>query len=113
MIDRQAPSYYRKMSERELLDNVRKMAHLLGWRTYHTHNSQRSESGFTDLVLVKSGEGTGPFRGRVLFRELKTEAGRLTPPQHEWIEALRRANADVAVWRPADWVSGRIKEELR
>jgi len=47
----------------------------------------------------------------VLFRELKTDAGRLTPQQAQVLDELAAAGADAGVWRPRDF--GRIKEELR
>ena len=63
-----------------------------GWMIYHTYDSRRSAPGFPDLVLV---------RERVLFRELKTEKGRLTPAQKEWQDALIEGGADYSVWRPS------------
>jgi len=51
--------------------------------------------GFPDLVLVNT--------GTVLFVELKTETGRLSPDQLRWEEALRMADANYEVWRPSDW----------
>ena len=51
-------------------------------------------AGFPDLVLV---------RERVLFVELKSERGRLTTEQEQWIAVLREAGADVRVWRPGHW----------
>ena len=62
-----------------------------GWKVYHTYDSRRSEPGFPDLVLV---------RDKVLFRELKTEKGRLTVAQEAWGEILTAAGADYEVWRP-------------
>ena len=92
------------MSEDVLLGKVRGMAATLGWLTYHTHDSRRSEPGFPDLVLVK-GE-------RVLYRELKKQSGRVDPAQKAWMGALADAGVDVAIWRPADLLSGAIREAL-
>lgn len=78
-----------------------------GWTLrYHTHDSRRSEPGFPDLVLVH------PRHCWVLFRELKTEKGRTTAKQDEWILGLGLAGLDAGVWRPRDWVSRRIQTEL-
>ena len=63
-----------------------------GWRT----PVQGDGAGFPDLVLAH------PGRGELLFRELKSKRGRLTPAQSAWLETLHAAGADVAVWRPAD-----------
>ncbi len=47
--------------------------------------------GSTDLVIG--------VRGRVLFRELKTEDGRLSPEQIKWHAQARLRGLDVGVWR--------------
>ena len=47
--------------------------------------------GSTDLVIG--------VRGRVLFRELKTEDGRLSPEQIDWHAQARLRGLDVGVWR--------------
>lgn len=93
------------MTERELSEDVRTLADTLGLLAYHTYDSRRSEPGFPDWVIA------GPRR--VLFRELKTEAGRLTLSQVRWGEVLRSAGADYDVWRPSDWMSGRITREMK
>jgi hypothetical protein len=77
--------------QRTVLD----LAKHLGLLVYHPHITIRDEAGFPDLVIV----GT---RG-LLFRELKTEKGRVRPEQNEWIGRLARSGADVAVWRPSQW----------
>jgi hypothetical protein len=81
------------------------------WRIYHTRNSKGSHAGFPDLVLLRP--------PRLIFAELKTERGKLTRAQEDWLEALamvgsmpgesydrawRVAVAPVEpyVWRPAD-----------
>jgi hypothetical protein len=61
-----------------------------GWRTPVSADG----AGFPDLVLV---------RDLVLYRELKSEKGRVRPDQQRWHEALATAGADIAVWRPSDW----------
>lgn len=90
--------------ERDFQAAVLDMARTLGCVAYHTHDSRRSEPGFPDLVIVG-------HRG-VLFRELKTEKGRLSAAQNDWISRLARAGADVAVWRPSDWPHA-IHDQLR
>lgn len=69
---------------------------LYNWHCYHTHDSRRSTKGFPDLVLVH------PSRGLV-FAELKTTTGKVTPEQLTWINELRETGAEAHLWRPADW----------
>jgi hypothetical protein len=84
-----------KVSEKELMRAVVKLAELTGWRVYHTWLSIRSEPGFPDLVLVRP--------PRLVFAELKSEKGELTPSQQAWLEDLGATKAEVYVWRPSDW----------
>jgi hypothetical protein len=93
------------------------LARIYGWRAYHTHDSRRSEPGFPDLVLIRAPE--------LIFAELKTSSGRLSPAQHEWIAMLslveegiaQRAGdppesrlVEVNIWRPSDFdaIHGRL-----
>lgn len=93
MSRRQLDTY---VSEDELLEQVRAVARLNGWLTYHTHDSRRSERGFPDLVMVR--------RGRLVAAELKSERGLLTPDQHAWLTALARVETvEAHVWKPRDW----------
>ncbi len=83
------------MSEAEFQQQVIALARLYRYRVYHTHDSRRSQAGFPDLVLVRG--------KRLLFVELKTDTGRLTPEQYEWMVALLAAGQHFVIWRPADW----------
>jgi hypothetical protein len=93
------------MSENELDEHVRRIiADLPGVLRYHTFDSRKSPSGFPDLVI------TGP--GGVLFRELKTQRGRVTVAQETWLRTLVLAGADACCWRPDDLLTGRIARRL-
>ncbi|WP_309132653.1 VRR-NUC domain-containing protein [Brevibacterium sp.] len=95
------------MTEAELQAMVIDLAKRMGWTHFHTFDSRRSEPGFPDLVLVH------PRQRRVLWRELKSEAGTTSPAQKVWLHNLKVVGEDVDIWRPRDWVSGRIQDELR
>ena len=81
------------MKEKQFQARVVLFAKRHGWLVYHTYDSRRSEPGFPDLVLVKD---------RILYRELKTETGKLTEAQKSWGRAVVKAGGDWAVWRPSD-----------
>ena len=91
------------LSEAQFQSQVRALCRFYGLTAYHTHNSQRSDPGFPDLCIVGS-------KG-ILFRELKTETGRLTAMQKHWISILQAAGQDADVWRPSDL--NRIRHELK
>lgn len=61
--------------------------------------------GWPDLTVV------GP--GGALFRELKQDGRYPTAEQRLWIASLTTAGLDAAVWKVADWDSGRIESELK
>ena len=85
----------RVVTEKEFQSQVITLARACGWMHYHTYDSRRSVSGFPDLVLVRA--------PRLLIRECKTDTGKVTPTQGEWINVLRQCGVDAAVWRPSDW----------
>ncbi|MCQ9367965.1 VRR-NUC domain-containing protein [Brevibacterium sp. 91QC2O2] len=95
------------MSERDFQSQVVTLARALGWHVAHTFDSRRSQAGFPDLCLLHLESG------RLMFRELKRQDGRLRPEQSEWLASALRGGHDVAVWRPSDLVSRRIERELR
>jgi len=84
------------MTEKEFLQQVRDLAKLCGWLTYHTYDSRRSPEGFPDLVLVRGNQ--------IVFTELKSEKGKLRPEQRMWLDALEKVcNVEVYLWRPHNW----------
>ena len=78
------------LSEAQFQRQVIELATLCGYHCYHTFNSRRCAAGFPDLVLARG--------GAVLFVELKTERGRVSNAQRDWIAAT-----GAEVWRPKDW----------
>jgi hypothetical protein len=83
------------VTEAELDAAVRRLCEIYSWKRYHTYRSQRSPAGFPDLVLVKA--------PRIVYAELKSEVGKLTVEQEEWLAALRSVpRAEVFIWRPRD-----------
>lgn len=62
-----------------------------GWRTPVAADGQ----GFPDLVLAHP-------RGRVMFLEVKSRAGRVSLHQRRWLDTLAGAPVTCQVVRPAD-----------
>jgi hypothetical protein len=113
-------------SEREFQAAVIEYAHLNGWLVHHGRAAQvregkwvtpiQGDAGFPDLVMARGHQ--------VVFAELKSEKGTMSPAQKRWIETLKEAadwagfefdfpadppdhtaHRDLAmkVWRPSDW----------
>ena len=90
------------VSEDIFKDAVLRQAKAFGWLRFHPlpamnargrHATfQQGEKGFPDLTLAR--------RGVVIFRELKSNTGRLSPEQEAWGAELGDA---WGVWRPRDW----------
>lgn len=95
-----------KISEADFQSRIMGAAKMHGWRRAHFRRAMNRRgrwetpvagdgAGFPDLVLVR-----GP---RLIFAELKTDTGRTSPAQREWLAALGDTAAEVYVWRPRDW----------
>lgn len=81
-------------------------ARQLGWSLrYHTRYSLGSTAGFPDLVLVRP--------PRLIFAELKSDTGQVSPAQDKWLEALSQVTQapEVYLWRPFD--RGAVLDILR
>ena len=99
-----APQIRARMSENEFQLWVTDLADLYGWRWYHTHDSRRSNAGFPDLVMVRSGV--------LIFAELKSQRGRSTAEQQSWLADLwTRDGVRAYLFRPSDMEA--IEEVLR
>lgn len=98
-------AYAKVMPEAELEENVRDACKHLRLLRYHTLRPKGSPAGFPDDCIV------GP--GGLLFRELKRHGKNPTPEQEAWLYALAEQGVNVGVWRPEDWFTGRIMEELQ
>lgn len=86
-------------SENLWLNQVMQLAVMNGWKVFHPSTHQvgngawRTDGkGFPDLVLAHRERG-------LIFAELKTMAGRLTPHQVEWANHLH-PHVECYVWRP-------------
>lgn len=104
----------RSMKESDLQTGVIDLAHALGWRVAHFRPARTAHgwrtpvaadgAGFPDLVLVR--------RTRIVAAELKSDRGRLSDVQRDWLEALYAAGVETHVWTPAEYPD-RIAEVLR
>ena len=84
------------VSEKELSLMVRQLAKLKGFDVYHTACSMYSDPGFPDLTIAK--------KDRLIFAELKTEKGKLSQAQKDWLELLASTGkCEVFIWRPSSW----------
>lgn len=91
------------LTEAQWQNRVVGLARFYDWLVYHppdnlpatkTGRRQRVTPGYPDLTLVRDTD--------LIFAELKTAKGRVSPDQHVWITALEATSAETYVWRPAD-----------
>ncbi len=94
------------MTEAEWQRRVIDLAQFLGWRVAHFRPARTATGwrtaveadgvGYPDLTAVRG--------GRLLFAELKSESGRVTTTQKEWLSELSSVpGLEVYLWRPSDW----------
>lgn len=100
--------------ERQVLD----LAAIFGFESAHFRPAQTAK-GWRTPVAGSLGKGwpdwffARPRDGRVMWRELKSRTGKVSPDQERVIGILRACRLDAGVWRPADLDSGLIATELR
>lgn len=83
------------VSEKQFQQQVIDLAKLCHWKEYHAWKSFHSPQGFPDLILVRDCV--------ILAVELKSEKGKVSRAQYDWLEALGKAGLKVFIWRPSDW----------
>ena len=95
-----------ELTEKQFEGQVKDLAKLYGWKYYHTWRSIHSPAGFPDCVLVRP--------PRLIFAELKSEKGKVSPAQQEWLTILKDIpNIEVFLWRAEDETIEEILEILR
>lgn len=101
----------KSISEKELSQFVVDLARLLGWKVarWPTWRATGTDPGVPDLLLVRN--------GRLIFAELKTEKGKVSEAQEDWLNdlsvAAMGADVELYIWRPSSWLSGEIEKVLR
>lgn len=97
--------------ERDFQDAVIQLAKLNNWMVHHQRPARtkdgswrtavQGDAGWPDLILVRD--------GRMIIAELKSEKGKLTPGQEDWLRAIddvKLASGGAvqwAIWRPSHW----------
>lgn len=93
------------ISERDFQKQFLQFAKLMGWHRAHFRPGMNQRGswqtavagdgeGFPDVVLV---------RERIVWVELKSDVGRLSPEQVIWRDKLLLAKQEWYLWRPKDW----------
>lgn len=94
-----------RMTERELLAEVVKMAKEHNLLIFHAYDSRKTTGkGFPDLVILGK---------KLIAVELKSQHGGLTPEQVQWKYSLLAANIDFYTWKPQHLTEGTIEEILK
>jgi VRR-NUC domain len=94
----------RGMTENDLQAAIEELCGQLRLTWCHPLSLKGIPKGWPDLVIVS-------WHG-VLWRELKTHTGRLSPEQRAFGEQLRQGGQNWDVWRPLDYLTGQIEREL-
>lgn len=100
-----AAEYAARITEADFQEKVVTLARAKGWLVHHDRRQDLGiggDPGFPDLVLARAGV--------VIFAELKSNTGRQTDSQRQWLgqlaaysEAGCGTSHHVRLWRPDDW----------
>ncbi|GAA1337225.1 VRR-NUC domain-containing protein [Arthrobacter roseus] len=91
----------RAITERRFQSTVQNLMTAYKWKWFHAPDNrpvngriQGVKAGFPDLIAVRG--------QRVIVAELKTETGRVSEDQKEWLFLFDHAGITSYVWRPRD-----------
>ena len=92
-------------TEAQFTDQLIEVGRLLGYKVAHFRPAKTSRGWRTPV----SGDGAGwpdltfAKPGRLIFAELKSKVGKLSPEQTDWLALLEATGAESYVWRPAQF----------
>jgi hypothetical protein len=94
-------------NEAELTKEVIRIAHDYGWLVCRFHRLPVPRAGRTEWRTAVGADGKGfpdltLVRERIVYAELKMKGRYAKPEQRTWIAQLKRAGAEVYVWRDDD-----------
>ena len=94
------------LTEKQFSQQVVDLALTFGWKVYHPWISIHSSAGFPDLTMARE--------ERLIFAELKSEKGKLTEAQAEWLRVLKATGNKVFEWRPHqfDEIAGILQRDV-
>jgi len=94
---------YNHIPERIFTAQIIQLCKAFGWRVAHFRpgmtkrgrwkTAMSGDIGFPDLVMARP--------PRLIFAELKSAKGRISPEQAIWLEYVGRCNVEKYEWRPA------------
>ncbi len=94
-----------EITEREFQDQIIELAKIYKWMIHHDRPAMtgkgwrtaiQGDKGWPDLCLVRD--------ERIIFAETKSETGKLSEEQKEWLDILEATKrCEVYTWRPSQW----------
>ena len=92
------------MNEAEFATAVEDALERFGWQWCH-YRPARTVAGWRTALSGHKGlhDYIATRDGRLLIFELKSDEGRVSPEQATWHCRLKLTEAEIYIWRPADW----------
>ena len=106
--ERVIPEVLKAISEADFQDMISDLAHLCGYKVAHFRKARKKDGswitpvsadgkGWPDLILCND------KRKSVIVTEIKSEQGKVTPEQQDWIDRLSQCGIETHVWKPSQW----------